>query len=227
MKKIIHSTLLKRAMSAAVLGPAAFLIILYGGLPFIVFVLFCASLALYEWIHLSLRTGRTFLFIALGLVYIPVSFWCCYWLRAEYPAFIALLFICMVWGSDIGAYFVGKTFRGPKMAKHISPNKTWAGFAGAIIVPAVLALIFFIYISGFQFSDVWVFNVAVISGVAIGVVGQAGDLIISVLKRQAHVKDSGYLIPGHGGLLDRIDSMLLSAPVFLFIVVKFSNAFIS
>lgn len=131
----------------------------------------------------------------------------------------------MVWASDIGAYVFGKTIGGPKMAADISPNKTWAGLAGAIICPFLLCLLFFIFVSHTITSLGVDIMVALIAGIIMGVVGQAGDLIISVLKRRAGAKDSGQLIPGHGGVLDRIDAMMLTAPVFLLIVSKFSHVF--
>ena len=131
----------------------------------------------------------------------------------------------MVWASDIGAYFFGKTFGGPKMAERISPNKTWAGMVGAMVVPALVLMIW-----PFLFKAGWGWDVmrgeeivhvypnvfsSLIVGLGVGMAGQCGDLLISLFKRQAEVKDSGSLIPGHGGLLDRIDAMMLTAPLFL------------
>ena len=113
-----------------------------------------------------------------------------------------------VWASDIGAYFTGKRLKGPKMAPKISPNKTWAGFLGAMFFGGLTlwAMSFFVQagIPG---------GLLFLSGSVFGAVGQAGDLLVSILKRQAGTKDTGNLIPGHGGLLDRIDSLLLVIPV--------------
>ncbi len=135
----------------------------------------------------------------------------------------------MIWLSDIGAYFIGKTFGGPKLIEEISPNKTWSGFGGALLSPAIFALIWVII---FGFHDEFDHNswyillpIVGVIGVATGAVGQAGDLLVSFIKRQANVKDTGALIPGHGGLLDRIDSMLLGAPVYLILITLLSYVF--
>ena len=123
----------------------------------------------------------------------------------------------MVWAADIGAFFVGKYFGGPKMAPRISPNKTWAGLGGGCDFAGVIAILFFcvnVLVSPEAvFSWMGVVLIFVL-GVVIALAGQAGDLLISAMKRKTGVKDTGTLIPGHGGLLDRIDSMLLAAPVF-------------
>jgi phosphatidate cytidylyltransferase len=189
------------------------------------------GIVLYEWVHLALKTEHRFLFLALGLIYIPLSFWCCYLIRDLYPAKVGLLFIVMVWASDIGAYAFGKTIGGPKLALSISPNKTWAGLAGAVICPGIIGALFLVgldYAWGGAIPKkdlLYGIFVLFLASVFVGVVGQAGDLLASVLKRQAHVKDASGLIPGHGGLLDRIDAMMLSAPAFLFLFSKLGHVF--
>ena len=165
------------------------MIIWRGGWIFALFVCLWAAIALYEWVGLSLKTNQKILYLVLGVFYVAVAFWCCYWLRAAFSPEIPLLFICLVWSSDVGAYIAGKTIGGPKMASDISPNKTWAGFIGAFICPALLCLGFFILMRGYSVSMLEL-AVAVITGVAVGTVGQAGDLVISFLKRKAKVKDS-------------------------------------
>lgn len=165
----------------------------------------------------------------LGLIYMAISFGSFLALREVYSTNVLIIFIGMIWSSDIGAYFVGKTFGGPKLIKEISPNKTWSGFGGALFFPALFAVI---WIWAFGFHDVFNHNpwyvllpIAAVLGVTIGCVGQAGDLMISFVKRLANVKDTGTLIPGHGGLLDRIDSMLLGAPVYLILITLLSYVF--
>ena len=101
------------------------------------------------------------------------------------------------------------------MAAAISPNKTWAGLGGATFFPGLLFAAW-MFVTG----DLDNLFIAFALGVFLGVVGQAGDLLISYVKRQANAKDSGILIPGHGGLLDRIDAMMLVIPVY-FCIVKF------
>ena len=205
----------KRILSALVLGPIVFAIIWHGGWIFMIFVLACAALALSEWIALAFKTDHKYWFTLLGVIYIALGFASCYSIRTFINAEAALVFILMVWASDIGAYAFGKAIGGPKLAVKISPNKTWAGLAGAIISPNLVLLI-----HGVLTSSLWV----LVCGIVVGCSGQAGDLLVSVLKRRANAKDSGQLIPGHGGFLDRVDSLILAAPAFflLFVIALFS-----
>lgn len=227
MGRILTTSLQKRAVSAAVLIPLTLGVIYYGGALFAAVLVLLAALSLYEWLYVSLKTTKPFVFSAVGVLYVLVSFWCCFLIREGYPLSFAFMFLLMIWASDIGAYVTGKTFKGPKMASKISPNKTWSGYAGALLSPAilsVLALSIYAMIKG-DASLVGLRHGAYLfaTGAVIGLVGQSGDLIVSFLKRNANVKDTGRLIPGHGGLLDRIDSMLLAAPVYLFIISEFSH----
>lgn len=210
-----------RAASAVVMIPVFIGIVLYGGLPFALLLLAAAATALYEWVQLSRKIPKfTIPLILAGIFYICVSFGAFFLLRQAYFATLALLFVFLIWSSDSGAYFVGKIIGGPKMANKISPNKTWAGMVGAMLCPAVLAMIFsLINAEGLQFL------LAFFIGAFIGAVGQGGDLLVSALKRRAEVKDTGDLIPGHGGLLDRIDAMMLTAPVFMLIMIVFPHVF--
>jgi phosphatidate cytidylyltransferase len=203
--------------------PVSLWLIWLGGIPFILFLLVLAGVSLYELLSLSLKTKHRILFSLLGILYVFISFASCYFIRTDYPLSLGVLFICMVWASDIGAFFVGKKIGGPKLAVDISPNKTWAGFFGAMGCPVILAVAYFIW----QWGGATPFNIGfgLFIGAVTGAVGQAGDLVISFLKRRAHQKDSGQLIPGHGGLLDRIDAMLLAAPAFLFIISRFPDVF--
>ena len=114
-----------------------------------------------------------------------------------------------VWAADIGAYISGKLIGGPKLAAFISPGKTWAGFIGGLIVGsgAVLTIIYF-KIPGMVFSPGLIALVVITVIVSVG-----GDLWVSLLKRMSGIKDSGNILPGHGGLLDRLDSLIAAAPV--------------
>ncbi|CAM5455610.1 phosphatidate cytidylyltransferase [Rhodanobacter lindaniclasticus] len=121
-----------------------------------------------------------------------------------------LLALVIVWGSDIGAYFSGRTFGGRKLAPQISPGKTWAGAYGAMVAGVLLALI-----GGWWLDvrDARALALALLAAatVAISIVG---DLLESLMKRHAQVKDSGSIFPGHGGLLDRLDSVFAALPIF-------------
>jgi len=193
--------LLLRTVSAAVLGPL-FLAAIWFGFPWIDLVAaLAAPIMVSEWFRLThgRPAMRVFTFAysltaLLGLL----------WLRHQ-PSFgretILWIVIC-VWATDIGAYFLGSLAGGARLAPSISPSKTWSGLAGgmcfAVVISAACGL-------AFDAGDTPALAVA---GVAIALVAQAGDLFESATKRGAGVKDSGRLIPGHGGLLDRIDGLI-------------------
>ena len=117
-----------------------------------------------------------------------------------------LLFICIC--SDVGGFIFGKTFKGKKLTK-ISPNKTISGSIGSFILPLVLVPIF-TYILPNQFNNI--FNLVILA-IIVSFICQIGDLFISFLKRKANVKDTGDLLPGHGGILDRIDGIVFALPL--------------
>jgi phosphatidate cytidylyltransferase len=119
---------------------------------------------------------------------------------------LVLFTLVLVWAGDMLAYFVGKFIGRAKMAPAISPKKTWEGAAGNVIASILVAITFARWI---QIDTLTLVAIAVAANIA----GQAGDLIESAYKRGASVKDSGAILPGHGGMLDRIDSLILAAPV--------------
>ena len=148
--------------------------------------------------------------LALGQPYIGFGIAALVWLRDD-PAVggINIVFIlAIVWGSDIGAYMTGRVFGGPRLAPAISPGKTWSGAAGGLMA-AILAGLGAAFWSGMAVS---VPRVAMIAG-GLGIFSQGGDLLESAIKRHFGVKDSSQLIPGHGGLLDRLDALLIVAQV--------------
>ncbi|NCT40837.1 MAG: phosphatidate cytidylyltransferase [Alphaproteobacteria bacterium] len=206
-----------RSVSAAVMIAVVVTILIVGGIPFIALLGLLAAVSLYEWAQLALKCEKpvSIIYLVAGVPYVMGSFLCCFVIFESIGFFWSIIFLMMVWVSDSGAYFAGKTIGGPKMAARISPNKTWAGFGGAILSPAFIGVVaMFLYRGVDDFSLVALMMMG-ISGVFIGAAGQVGDLVISAFKRKAGVKDTGTLIPGHGGLLDRVDSMLLAAPVYL------------
>jgi len=127
-------------------------------------------------------------------------------LRAD-PAFglAATIFLfAVVWGTDIGAYFAGRLIGGPRLMPAVSPNKTWSGAIGGAVIAVAVGLLIARY-AGVQM----LLGVGII-GLVLSVVSQAGDLFESAMKRHFHVKDSGSLIPGHGGLMDRLDGFVVA-----------------
>ena len=118
--------------------------------------------------------------------------------------------ICVL--TDIGGYIFGKVFKGPKLTKY-SPNKTYSGLIGSYLLPLIFIpfIVFFYFIDDFKIFNLIIFIFLVSSA------SQIGDIIISYFKRISNLKDTGKLIPGHGGLLDRIDGMIFSFPAFYII----------
>lgn len=125
--------------------------------------------------------------------------------------FIVLLAIFIVWSTDIGAYFIGRSFGKHKLASHVSPNKTiegsLGGLAAAIVVTAIMMLVFKRYAPSVPLLQMLLF------ALIFSVVSQLGDLVESSIKRHYEVKDSGKILPGHGGILDRFDSMIFVFPI--------------
>ena len=225
MNRFDMTALQTRLASAAVLMPIVLVVLYYGGWPFIVLLAVLGGIALCEWIGVSLKLlgNERYIYSGLGIFYILASFTCAYFVYTTLGFFWSVIFILMVWGSDSGAYFVGKAIGGAKLAKSISPNKTWAGFIGALVMPALIGVIGLFILRGLDgFIGEQAFKIAFI-GILIGVAGQTGDLLVSALKRKAGVKDTGQLIPGHGGLLDRVDSLMLAAPVYLLLMMTIFN----
>ncbi|WP_419901602.1 phosphatidate cytidylyltransferase [Kiloniella sp.] len=145
----------------------------------------------------------------LGLFYISISSLALLWIRNIPEQGLELIFwvLFVVWATDIGAYFSGRSIGGPKIAPKISPNKTWAGLIGGMLSAAVVSYIFTRWM-----NDVSPWEL-VISGALLAVISQAGDFFESHVKRRFDAKDSSRLIPGHGGLFDRVDGLLACAIV--------------
>ena len=204
----IPDNLKKRLLTVFVGAPIVIGLLYIGGLTFKFFMGVAMFLAFYEWFCMSKKSKYGIALALLGSMYIIAGFISIYMLRQLDDGFVfVLLLLLSVWGSDSVAYIIGKTLKGPKMSPTISPNKTWSGYIGALLGASIP---FIIYNSGDDILLILMLSVIV------GIVGQSGDLMVSALKRHVKVKDTGALFPGHGGMLDRIDALLLVAPVLLF-----------
>lgn len=152
-----------------------------------------------------------------GLAYIGLPSLLLIDLRGSEPDGLGqvLWLFVVVWALDIGAYFSGKFIGGPKLAPRLSPNKTWAGLIGGLVLCAVAALIVEPFLTSTLNITIWPHHPALIVGMAVllGIVSQLGDIGESMLKRRAGVKDAGSIIPGHGGVLDRVDGLMAATPV--------------
>ena len=147
--------------------------------------------------------------LALGVPYICVPITALLFLRGQQPYAYGLLLafwaLGLVWATDIGAYFAGRSIGGPKLAPRISPSKTWSGLAGGVLAALVLGFLLH------RFAGLPI-QLAAASGL-LAVAAQLGDLLESAMKRRAGVKDSGTLLPGHGGVMDRLDGVVAAAPL--------------
>ncbi len=132
--------------------------------------------------------------------------------RAAGTALVMLPVLC-TWASDIGAFFFGRTLKGPRLIPSVSPGKTISGAIGGLLTSAALAAAYAPYVLRPTAQLAFAPGRALLFGLAVSVAAQFGDLVESLLKRDAGVKDSSGLIPGHGGVLDRIDSLLFVLPV--------------
>ena len=156
---------------------------------------------------IPLYVGRGARLSALGVFYVGLPAVALLWLRSDEPfGFTAVLFVfAVVWSSDTAAYAAGRSIGGPKLWPRVSPNKTWAGLAGALTAGALAAGVFAILEPEAPAVRL------VLLGIALAFVAQAGDLAESALKRLFNLKDASDLIPGHGGFMDRMDSIVAAA----------------
>ena len=173
----------------------------------------------------SRKESETFLLV-LGVPYISVGVASMMWLYhniapyAPFNFYMTLWFLLSVWSMDVGAYIVGTNLKGPKLAPSISPNKTWSGLIGGIVLAIAVSEFYFYFLekSGVVVSNVHVeVFFALFSGL-VAAVSQIGDLIESAIKRHLGLKDSSNLIPGHGGVFDRIDGLIFAAPFVYFLL---------
>lgn len=215
MSRFDFTKLRTRFITAIILAPIALFAIYSGGWLFWILVAVFFGLAQYElyWLMRKIE-GLPMLYPAV-FVYLCVCFAAFLMVGSGRNA-EALVLMVMVIASDVGAYFFGKLIGGPKMAKRISPNKTWAGLVGAVLCPALVLFCYESFAHWNHESLHWgILLTYLIFGGIIGLSGQAGDILVSLLKRMAKVKDTGTLLPGHGGALDRIDSLMLASVAFI------------
>lgn len=146
--------------------------------------------------------------LGLALVYCWTPVHALAWLRStDYGLWLVAWLLLVVWGTDIGGYFVGRAVGGVKLVPQISPNKTWSGLFGGMVLAMIAGTVGVLW---FNLGNVWGMAIA---AACLAVIGQAGDIAESALKRHFGVKDSGKIIPGHGGILDRVDALVFVAPV--------------
>jgi phosphatidate cytidylyltransferase len=199
------SNLMLRIVSAVVLAPVAIYTAYLGGWPFTVFWVAAAVAVLWEW--LSLVTGPGWIIAGIG--YAAVMLLAPILLRADpaYGFFAMVLLFAIVWTTDVLGYFAGRAIGGPKLLPAVSPKKTWSGAIvgalGAMIVAVLVASLF----------DAFNRTAIAVIALLLSVLAQFGDLFESWVKRQFGAKDASHLIPGHGGVMDRLDGFWAAALV--------------
>ena len=197
----------KRVLSSIILFPVVISIIIYSSILLNLLLIICFCLVLYEW-HMLSKTKKYYF---LGIFFLLLSFYTTYKfkdLNNNYINFLFILLICI--STDIGGYVFGKIFKGPKLTT-ISPNKTFSGVIGGYLLSLVFILVFFKILSFVKFKTSFSYEILSLV-IIISTVSQIGDILISYFKRNSKVKDTGNVIPGHGGLLDRVDGMIFAYP---------------
>ena len=210
---MIDKELQKRILSSIILIPISIFFIFQGSIYFIFFLTLLFLATSYEWLNLSKKNE---LLRILGILFFFLSFFVAYHLRENtFKFFILIIVVCIF--TDIGGYIFGKVFRGPKLTK-ISPNKTYAGVIGSFLFSLIAATIYLDYYGErdiFQEDHLEIFLLIIF----ISLISQIGDLIISYFKRKAKLKDTGKILPGHGGLLDRIDGLIFALPASYILIL--------
>ncbi len=212
--------LFKRVLSSIIILPILIFIVIKGSFYFSILLIICFFISVYEWQKIEVLI----LIKLVGIIFLIFSFYTIYKIRTEFgdsywPFFI--VFSISV-ASDTGGYIFGKIFKGPKLTK-LSPNKTYSGVLGGYTLSIFLCYIIFkIDLVNKQYLINFLVFVLLISSIS-----QFGDILISYFKRLSKIKDTGKIIPGHGGLLDRIDGMIFAFPAsYLIVLIDYFNFFL-
>ena len=221
---MISKELQKRILSSLVLIPLSIFFILQENIFFLFFLFILFLATSFEWIKMNKKD----VIKIIGIFYLFFSFSLSYLLRENLSIeiFFFILVICI--STDLGGYIFGKIFKGPKLTK-ISPKKTYAGVIGGFILSLTAALI---YTKSIALSNSDILNLSISENnilisdkliflfiLFISFISQVGDLTVSYFKRLAKVKDTGSLLPGHGGLLDRLDGIIFAMPMSYLLII--------
>jgi len=200
----------KRVISSILLILLSFFFIFKGSFFFNFFLIICFLISSYEWYMMSKKKN----YHIIGHIFLLISFLSAHQLRnisGEESLLIFLFVILTCVSTDIGGYVAGKLFKGPKLTK-ISPKKTYSGMIGGYFLSIIIINIYLINLDLLNFESRELTLRSFIIVILISSISQIGDIIISYFKRLSKVKDTGKIIPGHGGLLDRIDGMIFVFP---------------
>ena len=214
---MIKEEIVKRILSSIILIPTVLFFIIKGSFLFNFFIFICFLITTYEWLKLS----KNNLFKLLGTIFIIISFYTIFKIRNEFDRdYFHLLLVAIICAStDIGGYLFGNIFKGPKLTK-ISPKKTYSGVIGSFLLSLIFTNLFLEFssnVQNFEFTKEMFLFILLVSFVS-----QIGDLIISYFKRKSKMKDTGTIIPGHGGILDRIDGVIFALPFSYVLFLNFN-----
>ena len=210
---------IKRILSSIIIIPIALFFIIKGSVYFVFFLIAFFLITSYEWFKMSKNKTHTFL----GILFLLFTAYSAHLFRGtdKYDLFVFLFVITICIATDIGGYVFGKLFKGPKLIK-ISPNKTYSGMIGSYLLSIIFANLYLkeslnlIWISNpFTYNDTLMLMLVLL----ISSVSQLGDLFISYFKRLSKIKNTGKILPGHGGLLDRVDGLIFAVP-FAYLLFK-------
>jgi len=211
----MNKELKKRILSSIILLPITLYFIIKGSFLFNFFILICFFISVFEWHMMT----KNLLYKIFGLLFLILSFYTIYKIRNDFPNgynyFLLILLVCV--STDIGGYIFGNIFKGPKLTK-ISPKKTYSGMIGGYLF-TILCTNFFLG-NSFKSITIELTGDIFVLIILISSISQIGDLIVSYFKRLSNIKDSGKIIPGHGGLLDRIDGMIFAFPFSYLILIN-------
>ena len=230
----MQKNLQKRILSSIIIIPLSLFFITKGSFFFIFFLSMVFFVTIYEWLKMS----KSISIKTLGIIFLFFSFYFAYLLRTEqgYKIFLFVILISIL--TDIGGYIFGKVFKGPKLTK-ISPKKTYSGAIGGFVLSIIGSLIFIEYMGDLKIlleylnyrtidpedihSSSLDFDLFILIFIMISsLISQLGDLTISYFKRIAKIKDTGKILPGHGGLLDRVDGIIFTVPS-VYLILKFNS----
>ena len=198
----MKNELFKRILSSIILLPLAFYFIIHGSFMSMIFILVLFIVACYEW-HMMTKNKPYKIY---GFILVFFSFFTFYKLSIDLVSIFFVILICI--STDVGGYVFGNIFKGPKLTK-ISPNKTYSGMIGGYFL-SLITLTIIINLIDYSATPVQLILITIL----ISTISQIGDIIISYFKRKSNIKNTGNIIPGHGGLLDRIDGMIFAFPTF-------------
>ena len=203
----MSTELIRRTISSIILIFLSIFVVAQGGIIFNLFILIVFFISIYEWNKISYKK----IYLYLGIFFLIFAFYSIYKIRNdfndEYVYILFVLLICI--STDIGGYVFGRVLKGPKLTR-ISPNKTYSGVIGSYLFSFISVYIFSDYFL-MKYTNISIFEIMIFT-LFISTISQIGDIFISLFKRLSNLKDTGAIIPGHGGILDRIDGMIFAFP---------------